>query len=294
MNPMLMPQAAFAMPMGVPEVPQGQMVQPAPADPQSYLKPASGIAKTLPKLKGFASSPYMAKGLGAASRAAFSGDWGNLLGGFADATAEYQAANQKATVLGGPDDAFEITTDPTTGEKTYKPVEAVQSYLKDKRDAEARVRLTPKAPDLKDVADLVGRAASFVQKGGDLAEARAFLVNSGVPAASIPAQLSPAYAAFGATVPQAQAQEVREAAQTYREKDGDRRFSETVQQHGIANGFRARAEGRTIAKGSRSSRPSAAKPLKGYQTNITSKAAYDRLPSGTKFIAPDGSKRIKP
>lgn len=254
MNPMLMPQAAFAMPMGVPEVPQGQMVQPAPADPQSYLKPASGIAKTLPKLKGFASSPYMAKGLGAASRAAFSGDWGNLLGGFADATAEYQAANQKLTTVGGPDDAFEITTDPNDPTKrTYKPIEAVQSYLRDKAEAAAAIKLRP---ELKEVRDARGAVGSAIAKLPPEKQAAAYEMIRQDPASwGIPDGVLPEYDAdaiktmggMGFTAPQAAAADARQTTQVLQAD----KFVEQKRATGVREGFQGQANGRANAASAR-------------------------------------------
>src|SRR3546814_15971126 len=48
-------------------------------------------------------------------------------------------------VLGGPDDAFEIYTDPQTGERSYKPVKEFVEYNENKRTKQ------------KDVADINGR-----------------------------------------------------------------------------------------------------------------------------------------
>jgi hypothetical protein len=52
--------------------------------------------------------------------------------------------------LGGPDDAFEVYTDPQTGERSYKPVEAFQGYLQGKRTKP------------KDVADMNGRVMDAI------------------------------------------------------------------------------------------------------------------------------------
>ncbi|HUD91615.1 hypothetical protein [Sphingobium sp.] len=50
--------------------------------------------------------------------------------------AQRQALREEGrSALGGPDDAFEIFTDPQTGQRSYRPVEAFTGYMKDKREA---------------------------------------------------------------------------------------------------------------------------------------------------------------
>lgn len=56
------------------------------------------------------------------------------------------ANKKKLPEIGGPDNSFEIHTDPETGERTYKPIAAFQDYKRDTREKP------------KDVADMTGRA----------------------------------------------------------------------------------------------------------------------------------------
>src|SRR3546814_11493534 len=57
-------------------------------------------------------------------------------------------------VLGGPDDAFEIYTDPQTGERSYKPVKEFVEYNENKRTKQ------------KDVADINGRVMRSEERRG--------------------------------------------------------------------------------------------------------------------------------
>ena len=59
-----------------------------------------------------------------------------------------RAEDRKDNTFGGPDNAFEITTDPTTGARTVREVPEFAGYLEKKRQK------------AKDVADLNGRAMS--------------------------------------------------------------------------------------------------------------------------------------
>lgn len=44
------------------------------------------------------------------------------------------AQRRARPTIGGPDDSFEITTDPETGKRTYTPIEPIQKYVTDKRN----------------------------------------------------------------------------------------------------------------------------------------------------------------
>lgn len=65
------------------------------------------------------------------------GNFGESLANAADTILsrrqDLRHANVRQSTLGGPDDAFEITTDPETGERVYTPVPAFQQYLADQR-----------------------------------------------------------------------------------------------------------------------------------------------------------------
>lgn len=113
-----------------------------------------------------------------------------------------QALRQEGrSQIGGPDDAFEIFTDPQTGERTYKPIPEFADY-------NAKKRVKP-----KDVADMNGRAMYAVsqlppaEQAAAYAEIRANPDFYGVDIDTLPAQWSPAYGSIvgnmGMTVSQA-------------------------------------------------------------------------------------------
>ena len=65
---------------------------------------------------------------------------------------QLRAENTKQHEFGGPDNAFEITIDPRTGERTATPVAQFQDYLEQKRVKQ------------KDVADINGRAMYQIEQ----------------------------------------------------------------------------------------------------------------------------------
>jgi hypothetical protein len=107
----------------------------------------------------------------------------------------------KTHEFGGPDDAFDITTDPTTGQRTVRPVPEFVDYLH-------REKTKP-----KDVADMNGRAMHALQQLPEAdrpAAYQAIRTNPaayGVDVSTMPAQYDPHYAAMasdmGMTVSQA-------------------------------------------------------------------------------------------
>lgn len=135
--------------------------------------------------------------------------------------------------LGGPDDSFEIYTDPVTGQKTYKPVQAFQDYLEHRRVKS------------KDVADINGRVMYAIQQLPEDQRAAAYAdvvshpEHYGVDGSTLPANYDPNYsnitANMGMTVAQAlqrsQAAQNADAMEAYREwlrANGDKRTNAYV------------------------------------------------------------------
>lgn len=108
--------------------------QQLPSPPPSVRKPTiwdkDHISQTLLGIgQAFLSNQDFGAGLGAAA------------GSMSDRMKTLQAENTKAVALGGPDNAFEVVTDTRTGQRTYRPVEAFQTYAADKYNREHRPSL---------------------------------------------------------------------------------------------------------------------------------------------------------
>lgn len=133
----------------------------------------------------------------------------DLQSGLAGATQNLLGLNQQLRAerrpqreFGGPDDAFEIVTDPRTGARTVNEVPAFQSYLKAKR------------LKAKDVADINGRAMYAVEQLPAEQRSAAYqqmLANPeryGVDPETMPSSYDPTYgsmaASMGMTVAQGQ------------------------------------------------------------------------------------------
>jgi hypothetical protein len=72
----------------------------------------------------------------------------------------YDAMQRQSVTTGGPDDAFQITVDPVTGQRTYEPIAPVQGYLKDK----AAALHAPKAPDANDNVLMRGKTMAAIMR----------------------------------------------------------------------------------------------------------------------------------
>lgn len=107
--------------------------------------------------------------------------------------------------IGGPDDAFEITTDPATGERTYKPIEPYQAYNTERDARAAALKALPRSPTAMEGFDAIGRLASVVAKYPDAQQAQAWAQGRASMAAQgiqgIPETYNPAYREYGAPVP---------------------------------------------------------------------------------------------
>lgn len=140
--------------------------------------------------------------------------------GLANAAKTIYAANEAARAegrsqVGGPDDAFEITTDPQTGRRTYTPIQPFQDYLNHKIEAQADAR--QHGPTSKDHLDAIGRLALTVGHMDPKAQSqgwtngRNLLVRMGYDGDAIPESYDPSYTGLGETVPQAAAAQARNA-----------------------------------------------------------------------------------
>lgn len=175
---------------------------------------------------GILSGNNIAEGLGGVSR--------NLL-------AQRQALRTEGrSQLGGPDDAFEITTDPQTGERTYKPVQQFVDYQ------------TAKRTKAKDVADINGRVMYAIsqlpaaEQAAAFAEVRQNPDFYGVDTSTIPQQWSPAYGNIvgnmGMTVSQAMTRSQAAGNEANREVHRNAADQDRVERTGI---YRDRAAATT-------------------------------------------------
>ncbi|MBB3693012.1 hypothetical protein [Sphingomonas sp. BK580] len=189
MNPLLIPAAAAApfAPTRQPDLP------PAPPARAGLWEPGNRHKTLLAIGTGLLSGRSFGEGVAQAGA--------NVMG-LGD---QLDARARKQREFGGPDDAFEIITDPATGERSVRQVPVFQDYL-----ARKRVKV-------KDTADINGRAMYAL---GQLPEAdrpaayaamRANPEQYGIDPDSMPEQYDPRYVALtgkmGMTVAQAQTRE---------------------------------------------------------------------------------------
>lgn len=186
----------------------------APPVPGAHLWDPGNRHKTLIALgTGLLSGNSLADGIGRAGA--------NALGLEEQLKAERRAQLPQRQ-YGGPDDAFEIVTDPSTGERTVRPVQQFVDYA------------TAKRTKPKDTADLNGRAMAALQQlpEADRPAAYATLLQHpdqyGIDAEHMPAVYDRQYAdmtsRMGMTVAQAQAIErkaVEDAARAEARKRAD-------------------------------------------------------------------------
>lgn len=152
---------------------------------------------------GFFGSQNFGDGLGKAAEAIYNGN------------ADAHKANKPT--IGGPDDAFEVYTDPKTGEHSYKPIKSAVDYLHEKQN-----KVT-----WKDRADLNGRYAMGLAALDPEKRAIAIQTMSEHPdqfpgfdpamLGSLPEPALGVVAGAGQTVAQAQAGERATQAETHRE-----------------------------------------------------------------------------
>ena len=185
MNPLLIPGGLAA---GLPSVPPAQsFAQQAPGLPAAPPSARAGLwdpgnrHKTLLAIgSGLLSGRSFADGVGAAGRNVFALD------------DQLQAASRKTHEFGGPDNTFDIATDPTTGQRTVRAVPEFQEYAERKRKKG------------KDTADLNGRAMFALsqlppeQQPEAYAAIRANPAQYGVDPETMPDTFDPRYVAMAA------------------------------------------------------------------------------------------------
>jgi len=197
MNPLLIP-GGLAAGAALPSVPPGASLQQQtpnlPASPPSAragLWDPGNRHKTLLAIgAGLLSGNSFADGFGKAGQNVFALD------------DQLRAASRKTREFGGPDNSFEIITDPTTGQRTTRAVPEFQEYLDHKR------------VKAKDTADINGRAMFSLSQmdpkdqPAAYAQIRANPAQYGVDPATMPETYDPRYVALtagmGMTVSQAQ------------------------------------------------------------------------------------------
>jgi hypothetical protein len=224
------------------------------------------ISETLANIgQAFLSNGNFSEGLGAAAGAISSGMRG------------LRQERVKGVEYGGPDDMFEITTDPTTGERTIREVPEFAKAVQAKRDAQYGMRG-------KDAAALRSNALFGIgQMPPEEREAayQALLQNGelyGIDAAGLPPQWDDSLGAIAGGVGMSSKDYYRQQAQ-----------NKTIADRKAASDERARLQRERLAK----MPPPGAKKPQGYAAP-KSRAEFDALASGTKYVAPDGSIRIKP
>lgn len=263
--------------------------QPLPSPPPGVTKKPSNIwdkdhlAETLAGIsQAFLSNQNFGEGLGAAA------------GAMGDRMAGLRKEAQKSTTYGGPDNRFEITTD-GQGNRSIREVPEFARVAQEEREAKA-------APKYTDVQDRRSRALYAVsQLPADQRQAAYadLLQNAqayGVETAGMPSTWSDTYGAvaggMGLNVHQALTNERNDRVADNRIATNDARTAQGAQRIEITKGKDARAALKASAPPSTRRGGSGAKPVKGYSI-VRSRAEFNALPTGSKYIAPDGSKRIK-
>lgn len=187
MNPNFLPAgvvSGFAGGLQTPQLP------PAPPRKKPNLFDRDHRQDTLLAIgAGLLSGNSLGDGVGRAAQ--------NMLGLRQQMTGEQRRTHE----YGGPDNSFEIITDPRTGERTVRPVAQFQDYLEDKRTKP------------KDTADINGRVMFSLQqlpeeqRSAAYANIRANPTYYGVDPSTMPEQYDPIYAemasGMGMTVSQA-------------------------------------------------------------------------------------------
>jgi len=250
------------------------------------------ISETLADIgAGFFAGQNFGDGLGAAAQT------------IAGRTRALREAQKPEVSYGGPGDQFEISTDHTTGERTIREVPEF-------RAAADRTLAAKNKPDPKVAADLRGRAlyaiATQVPPERRAEAYRNLITNPeqfGVDTTGMPAEWSDDYGTLGGmmglTVDQSLSQErnnnlarsviedrkVKQAQGAARVVQGAARV-----QQGAA---RVQQGAARVQQGAQRLRTPPAGIRRGVSTPTT-KAQFDALPSGTRFMAPDGSYRIMP
>lgn len=163
-QPLQAPMATIAQPepMQAPAAPQGlPQAPPATIDRKRYR----------PFDKGNRQDALLAIGTGLLSHPeSFSAGIGAAGENLGQLRKGYDTLQRKSVTTGGPDDAFQITTDPVTGQRTYEPIAPVQGYLKDK----AAALRAPKAPNAGDNVAMRGKTMAAILQLPPIQQAQAY------------------------------------------------------------------------------------------------------------------------
>lgn len=241
------------------------------------------ISETLANISaGFASGQNFSDGLGAAAQT------------IAGRNRQLRDEQKRAVSYGGPGDQFEISTD-AHGNRSIREVPEF-------RAANERASAQKHAPSAKDSADLRARALYAISTQvppQERAAAYQRLVTNpqmfGVDTTGLPAQwddqLGTLGGMMGMTVDQSLSQE--RANVVAKDQIRHRQVTEGQADQRVQQGAARVAQGAArVAQGAERLRKAPPSARKGY-TTVKSKAEYDSLPAGSKYIAPDGSQRIK-
>jgi hypothetical protein len=265
-----------------------QLQQPLPTPPPSVTKKAptiwdkDHISETLLGIgQAFLSNQNFGEGLGAAA------------GVMSDRQAGLRRDAQKSVTYGGPNNQFEITAD-AQGNRTIREVPEFTKAVEAERAAK-------NAPDLKEVSDARSRVVYAINQlpkdqraaayAGVMANPQAY----GIDPRGMPGQWDDTYGVVagnsGLTVNQAVSNVRADRLADNRIATNDARTAQGAQRVALSAQKDARAALKASAPPSVRN-GGGAKPAKGYSI-IRSRAEFNALPVGSKFIAPDGSKRIK-
>lgn len=225
MNPGMYPGAALGgvQSLVAPQVPKAPGMGP-------YALPQAPVSRRRPRVNMFdrehLSDTLFALGTGMMQGSNFGESLANAAGSLREARAGYLAEETPHTEIGGPDNSFEITTDPVTGERSYRQIPEFA-----KRAEEERRR--QQAPNVRDRVTLRGQVMSSILRAP--VEQRAALYQQFLQDSAslygdlgLPATWDDATAqvmADQAITPEARmTAEARDRAQDYREMSGDRNY----------------------------------------------------------------------
>lgn len=242
-----------------------------------------GLPKAPPPRRGaFDSQHYRQTMLQMAAGFFGSQNFGDGMANAARAIAGGNEAARQAErpTLGGPDDAFEIYTDPETGEHSYLPIQAVHDYNARKAGLVADLKNRRQPPSPKDSLDAWGRLASVVAKYPPEQQAQAWREGrehlEALGFEGVPDTYSAAYREYGAPVPtmarsDTGAANANETARHNGVMEGH--DAVRVAQSGTRVGLAVKADGRAAKKALSASHPNV--DPDGYEWRIV-KGRYQR------------------
>lgn len=266
-----------------------QLQQPLPTPPPNVTKRASiwdkdHVSETLLGIgQAFLSNQNFGDGLGAAA------------GVMAKGQQTLRDDAKKTVTYGGPNNQFEISAD-RNGNRTIREVPEFARAAREERDAK-------NAPSFKDAQDRkarviyqIGTLPDKAQREAAYADVIANPQSYGIDPRGMPTAWNDTYGTVagnsGMTVNQAWGNGRADLMAGWKMQDGDKKTAQGAERLELAKTKDARAALKASAPPSVHRGGGGAAPVKGYSL-IRSRAEFNALPSGSKFIAPDGSKRIK-